>query len=172
MIRLDAVGYAIKKPGTSCFMIPETFRFIAALTSQAHALGMEVFVEIHSHYLQQIEIARQVDWVYDFALPPLILHSLFTRDASALRNWLSIRPQNASQCWTRTTALESSMSALGVTANQACLRRMKSTDLVETIHSRSNGQSRKATGAAANNLDVYQVNCTFYDALGRRATNT
>ena len=39
--------------------------------------------------------------------------------------------------------------------------------LVETIHSRSNGQSRMATGAAANNLDLYQVNCTFYDALGR-----
>ena len=40
--------------------------------------------------------------------------------------------------------------------------------LVETIHSRSNDQSRQATGAAANNLDLYQVNCTFYDALGRR----
>ena len=33
LIRLDAVGYAIKKPGTSCFMIPETFRFIESLTS-------------------------------------------------------------------------------------------------------------------------------------------
>ncbi len=31
VIRLDAVGYAIKKPGTSCFMIPETFDFIAEL---------------------------------------------------------------------------------------------------------------------------------------------
>ena len=39
---------------------------------------------------------------------------------------------------------------------------------METIHARSNGQSRQATGAAANNLDLYQVNCTFYDALGRR----
>src|SRR5204862_6452176 len=40
--------------------------------------------------------------------------------------------------------------------------------LFETIHERSAGQSRKATGAAASNLDLYQVNCTFYDALGRR----
>ena len=39
--------------------------------------------------------------------------------------------------------------------------------LVETIHERSNNQSRQATGAAASNLDLYQVNCTFYDALGR-----
>ena len=66
-IRLDAVGYAIKKAGTSCFMIPETFDFIAELTAQAHTLGIEVLVEIHSHYLEQIEIAKQVDWVYDFA---------------------------------------------------------------------------------------------------------
>jgi len=40
--------------------------------------------------------------------------------------------------------------------------------LVETIHERSHGASRQATGAAATNLDLYQVNCTFYDALGAR----
>jgi sucrose phosphorylase len=39
--------------------------------------------------------------------------------------------------------------------------------LVEKIHTNSNGQSRRASGAAASNLDLYQVNCTFYDALGR-----
>src|SRR5206468_3139674 len=94
MIRLDAVGYAIKKAGTSCFMIPETFRFIDSLAAKAHPLGIEVLVEIHSHYSQQLEIARQVDWIYDFALPPLVLHSLFTRNVEALAHWLSIRPQN------------------------------------------------------------------------------
>lgn len=94
IIRLDAVGYAIKKPATSCFMIPETFEFIAELTSQAHQFGMEVLVEIHSYYKQQIQIAGQVDWVYDFALPPLVLHTLFSRNAEALGRWLSVRPQN------------------------------------------------------------------------------
>jgi sucrose phosphorylase len=39
--------------------------------------------------------------------------------------------------------------------------------LVETIHQRSHKESHQATGAAANNLDLYQVNCTFYDALAR-----
>jgi sucrose phosphorylase len=39
--------------------------------------------------------------------------------------------------------------------------------LVETIHERSQGQSRLATGAAAGNVDLYQVNCTYCDALGR-----
>jgi sucrose phosphorylase len=39
--------------------------------------------------------------------------------------------------------------------------------LVERIHQASRGHSRRATGAAASNLDLYQVNCSFYDALGR-----
>ncbi|MHB1872183.1 MAG: alpha-amylase family glycosyl hydrolase, partial [Steroidobacteraceae bacterium] len=76
-IRLDAVGYAIKRAGTSCFMLPETFEFIGELTALARSLGMEVLVEVHSHYLLQMDIAARVDWVYDFALPPLVLHALF-----------------------------------------------------------------------------------------------
>jgi sucrose phosphorylase len=168
MIRLDAVGYAIKKPGTSCFMIPETFRFISALTSQAHAMGIEVLVEIHSHYLQQVEIARQVDWVYDFALPPLVLHSLYTQNTKALKNWLAIRPQN-------TVTVLDTHDGIGVIDAGAAgdgkpglLAPAEIDNLVETIHLRSQGQSRKATGTAANNLDLYQVNCTYYDALGCR----
>ena len=38
--------------------------------------------------------------------------------------------------------------------------------LVAAIHRGSGGTSRLATGAAASNVDLYQVNCTFYDALG------
>lgn len=39
--------------------------------------------------------------------------------------------------------------------------------LVERIHANSGGTSRCATGSAASNVDLYQVNCTYYDALGR-----
>jgi sucrose phosphorylase len=168
MIRLDAVGYAIKKPGTSCFMIPETFNFIAELTSKAHSLGIEVLVEIHSYYQKQIKIAHQVDWVYDFALPPLVLHALFCGDPHPLARWLAISPRNA------VTVLDTH-DGIGVidvgadsTGNPGLLSPAEIDNLVETIHKRSCGQSKQATGAAANNLDLYQVNCTFLDALGGR----
>jgi sucrose phosphorylase len=168
-IRLDAVGYAIKKAGTSCFMIPETFEFIAALTGHAHTLGIQVLVEIHSHYLEQIAIAKRVDWVYDFALPPLVLHTLYTRNARQLNRWFEIRPRNA------VTVLDThdGIGVLDVGAdrkggNHPGLLTAEEIDrLVKTIHERSRNESLQATGAAANNLDLYQVNCTFYDALGR-----
>ena len=65
-------------------MTPETFAFIGELAARAGALGLGVLVEVHSYYLRQIEIAGQVDRVYDFALPPLVLHALHTGDAGPL----------------------------------------------------------------------------------------
>ena len=169
VIRLDAAGYAIKKVGTSCFMIPETFDFIAELRADANARGIEVLVEIHTHYQDQIEIAKQADWVYDFALPPLVLHTLYRRNACHLKRWLEISPRNA------VTVLDThdgiGVLDVGPTRNKhdglpGLLPPEEINALVETIHERSRGASRQATGAAASNLDLYQVNCTFYDALG------
>lgn len=170
MVRLDAVGHAIKKAGTSCFMIPETFAFIQYLTEQAAALEMEVLVEIHSHFRRQIEIARQVDRVYDFALPPLVLHAIFNHNARYLKQWLEISPRNA------ITVLDThdGIGVIDIGADRAdpenhpgLVPSNELDDVVEKIHANSNEQSRLATGAAASNLDLYQVNCTFYDALGR-----
>ncbi|MEP7287075.1 MAG: sucrose phosphorylase [Chloroflexota bacterium] len=168
-VRLDAVGYAIKKAGTSCFMIPETFDFIDQVTDYAKALGLEVLVEIHAYYRQQIEIAHRVDRVYDFALPTLILHAIFNKTARHLKHWLAISPRNA------VTVLDThdgigviDIGAMGDDPESSGLIPPEElTALVETIHEKSAGQSRKATGPAASNLDLYQVNCTYYDALGR-----
>jgi sucrose phosphorylase len=168
MVRLDAVGYAIKKAGTSCFMIPDTYRFIESLAAEARALGIEGLVEIHSHYLQQLEIARRVDWVYDFALPPLVLHSLFSHDARALGHWLRVRPNNAVTVLDTHDGIGVIDVGAGSEGEPGLLTSDEIDRLVETIDSRSRGQSRLATGAAASNLDLYQVNCTFYDALGSR----
>ncbi len=170
MVRLDAVGYALKKAGTSCFMEPYTFDFIAAFAAEAKQLGIEVLVEIHSHYRRQIEIAAQVDWVYDFALPPLVLHALFQHDAEPLKRWIALRPANS------LTVLDThdGIGIIDIGADAAdragspgLVSPAQLDALVERIHANSLGQSRQATGAAASNLDLYQVNCSFYDALAR-----
>jgi sucrose phosphorylase len=170
LVRLDAVGYAVKRAGSNCFMLPETFEFISELAARARRLGLEILVEIHSYYRRQVEIASRVDWVYDFALPPLVLHSCFSGSASALKHWIGIRPTNA------VTVLDThdGIGVIDIGADPdgrdrhpGLIADADMDTLVERIHSNSKGQSRLATGAAASNLDLYQVNCTFYDALGR-----
>jgi len=173
MVRLDAVGYAIKKAGESCFMMPETFAFIDEFAALARSMGLEVLVEVHSHYRKQIDIAQRVDWVYDFALPPLVLHAFFFKTAAYLRHWIAQRPVNA------VTVLDTH-DGIGIIdighdvtdpVNRPGLVPDEQLDrLVDMIHANSRGESRQATGAAASNLDIYQVNCSFYDAMGRDDT--
>ena len=167
MIRLDAAGYAIKTAGTSCFMTPGTFEFIGDLTTAARERGLEVLVEVHSHYRRQAQIAQRVDRVYDFALPPLVLHAAHTGDHAPLHSWLEMRPVNA------VTVLDTH-DGIGIvdvgadpeTGAPGLLEPDQIIALVDHIHAASAGRSRAATGAAASNLDLYQVNCTFFDALG------
>jgi sucrose phosphorylase len=94
-VRLDAVGYAVKTPGTDSFMTSETLEFTRVVVDLAHEAEVDVLVEVHAHYSQQLAIAPLVDWVYDFALAPLLLHSLGTGTIDRLATWFEIRPTNA-----------------------------------------------------------------------------
>ena len=169
MLRLDAVGYTGKEAGTDCFMTSATDEYTDRIHRYANERGAEVLVEVHGHHAQQIEIARHVDRVYDFALPPLVLHALTTGDLEPLAGWMAIRPSNA------VTVLDTH-DGIGIVdvgtsdlrpGEQGLLTPEQIDALVETIHENSGGTSRRATGAAASNVDLYQVNCTFYDALAR-----
>ncbi len=172
-VRLDAVGYAVKTPGTSCFMTPATLAFIGRLQRDLHRRGLRVLVEVHAHHARQIEVAQVADLVYDFALPPLVLWMLADGDASPLRNWLALRPRNA------VTVLDTH-DGIGVIdvgpddvdpSTPGLLSPDQISALVEWIHANTRGASRQATGARAGNVDVYQVNTTFYDAVGRSDTH-
>ncbi|WP_104163606.1 sucrose phosphorylase [Cryobacterium sp. N22] len=167
MIRMDAVGYAVKTPGTTSFMTPETFAFIEELRVEAAERGMQTLVEVHSYYKRQVEIAALVDSVYDFALPPLVLHAAHSGDHEPLLRWLEVRPTNA------VTVLDTH-DGIGIvdvgsdpdTGEAGLLNDAQLDALVESIHDATGGTSRLATGAAASNLDLYQVNSTFFAALG------
>lgn len=95
VVRLDAVGYAIKTPGNDSFMTEHTLEFVAEIAARLRASGLRVLVEVHAHYSQQLAIAPLVDLVYDFALPPLLLNALDTESVEKLAHWIDIRPHNA-----------------------------------------------------------------------------
>jgi sucrose phosphorylase len=150
-------------------MLPETFDFIRDLSAYAHRAGVDVLVEVHSHFQTQVDISKHVDYIYDFALPPLVLHALLTSDADPLVRWLGVRPTNV-------VSVLDTHDGIGVidvgpdpleVGRPGLLTQTQIDSLVEAIHRNTGGNSALATGVAASNLDVYQVNSTFYDALGR-----
>jgi sucrose phosphorylase len=103
-------------------------------------------------------------------LPPLLLHALEFKTSRALKQWIRIRPNNALNVLDTHDGIgivDIGPDPLDRNARPGLVPEAELDALVESIHRNSGGASRKATGAAASNLDLYQVNCTYYDALGR-----
>ena len=94
IVRLDAVGYVNKKPGTSCFFVkPEIFEFLNWIRDITAANGIELLPEVHAEIQTQLELSKKGFWIYDFVLPYLILEALLTKNSAKLKEYLQNRPE-------------------------------------------------------------------------------
>jgi sucrose phosphorylase len=167
-VRLDAVGYAVKTPGTDSFMTSETLGFVREIVALARAEGLRVLVEVHAHYTQQLAIAPLVDEVYDFALAPLLLHCLGTGTSDRLLEWLRIRPRNA------ITVLDTHDGIGIVDAGPAgelpgLIDEAEMAAIFERAAVATRGHSTIASVIPAWMSLPHQINATFFSALGADA---
>jgi sucrose phosphorylase len=92
-IRLDAIAYLWKEIGTSCIHLPQTHRIIQLLRSVMDEVAPYVHLITETNVPHQDNISYfgdgtdEAQLVYNFALPPLILHTFHTGSARVLSDW-------------------------------------------------------------------------------------
>jgi len=95
IVRLDAVGYVIKKMGTSCFLVePEFQQFLSWIKETAGKYNIQLLCEIHAETEIQNRLARKGYWIYDFVLPYVVLETLLLGKSALLYRILHDRPHN------------------------------------------------------------------------------
>jgi sucrose phosphorylase len=93
ILRLDAVTYLWAEPGTSCASLEETheiiklFRDVVDLIAPGVALITETNVPHEENISYFGNGHDEAHMVYNFALPPLVLHTFYTEDSTALSDW-------------------------------------------------------------------------------------
>jgi sucrose 6(F)-phosphate phosphorylase len=93
MVRLDAIGYVVKKQGTSCFFVePEIFQFLQWIAEISKSLDIEILPEVHSVFSIQKKLSEKKYWIYDFILPYIILDTMINGKSKKLRKYLKDRP--------------------------------------------------------------------------------
>ena len=160
MVRLDAFAYAVKRAGGSCFFEePGVWELLNECAEILKPYGVGILPEIHEHYTIQLKIADKNLPVYDFALPMLLLHAIYFGDAQYLKHWLDICPRN------QYTTLDTH-DGIGVVDVKDLLPDAEIERTRDHLYDFGANVKRSYNTAAYNNLDVYQVNCTYYSALG------
>lgn len=92
-IRLDAIAYLWKEIGTPCIHLPQTHRVIQLFRAVLDEVFPHVLLITETNVPHEDNIAyfgdgvNEAQMVYNFALPPLVLHALLTGDTRALTRW-------------------------------------------------------------------------------------
>jgi len=93
ILRLDAVTYLWSEPGTCCIHLDQTHEIVKLMRDVLDAVAPEVAIITETNVPHQENISYfgdgtdEAQMVYNFALPPLVLHAFYRQDAGALAKW-------------------------------------------------------------------------------------
>ena len=162
IVRLDAVGYIIKKMGTSCFFVePEIYEFLDWIMEVAKSMNIELLPEVHSHYSIQYKLAKHGFWIYDFILPYRILDTLLHRSSKGLVEYLKTRPHK------QFTMLDCHDGIPVKPDLDGLLEPGEANRVVDICVKRGANLSRIVSDEHkdADGFDVHQIRCSYYSML-------
>jgi len=160
IVRLDALGYVIKKAGTTSFMVePEIYEFMSWVGGVAATMGLVVLPEVHDVYATHTRLSEHGHWTYDFVLPGLVLQTFATGNAQRLAAHLDASPARQFTTLDCHDGIPVRPDLDGILTSSEML------DLADRALAAGANVNRLVSEAASDRVDVHQVNCTYYSAL-------
>jgi sucrose phosphorylase len=174
IIRLDAFAYLHKEPGQpNFFNRPGTWEYLGRLRDIAHKYKLVIFPEIHSEYGAGIheEISREGYPIYDFFFPGLMIDALDRGRNEALLQWIAdirskkLQTINMLGSHDGIPVLDLKGIMVGGTYRPGLLSDELIEETVQRIIDRG-GLTKNLYDASGKKIAYYQVNATFFSALG------
>ncbi|RLC67475.1 MAG: sugar phosphorylase [Chloroflexi bacterium] len=167
IIRLDAIAYLWKEVGTSCIHLEETHRVVKLFRAVLDAVAPHVILITETNVPHEENVSYfgdgfdEAQMVYQFPLPPLVLHTFHTADASRLSEWDS----GLSTPSDRTTFFNflASHDGVGVRPVEGILTPAEVQSLVERTLAHGGYVSYKTNPDGSRS--VYELNISYFDVL-------
>ncbi len=170
IIRLDAIAYLWKQPGTNCIHLPQTH---AAVQLMRHVLdrvapGTLILTETNVPHAENISYfgdgCDEAHMVYQFSLPPLLLDAIHSGETAALRDWLgSLNPRSRQTTFFNFTA---SHDGTGVRPLEGIVPEQRAEQLAEIVVDHGGRVSTRRNSDGSDS--PYELNITYLDAVADR----
>ncbi len=166
-IRLDAIAFLWKEIGTSCLHLPQTHRLVQLMRAvlEETAPQVRLITETNVPHAENLSYfgdgANEAHLVYNFALPPLVLHALTTGNGATLSRWAATLRTPSE----RTTFFNflASHDGIGLNPARGLLTEAEIDALVARTQAHGGLVSRKHNPDGS--TSAYELNITFFDAL-------
>jgi sucrose phosphorylase len=168
ILRLDAVTYIWAEPGTECVHLPQTHAVIKLLRDVLDfvAPGVAIITETNVPHEDNISYFGnghdEAHMVYNFALPPLVLHTFYREDATAISKWAQ-GMRNPSDTATFFNMLDTH-DGVGLMGVKGILSTEDIAFIVERAGEHGAYVSYKAT---EDGEEPYEINTTWWSAVNR-----
>jgi sucrose phosphorylase len=167
LIRLDAIAYLWKEPGTRCIHLAQTHHIVQFFRAifDLYAPYVKLITETNVPHSENISYfgdgSNEAQLVYNFALPPLVLHTLQTGDARAISQWAASLSISSEE--TTFFNFLASHDGIGLTPASTLIKPEEVGDLISRtlalgglVSYRNNPDGTKTP---------YELNINYFDAL-------
>lgn len=166
MFRLDAVAFLWKEPGTPSIHLQQTHELIKILRLliEHHSPQAVVITETNvpnRENLTYLGNANEAHVIYNFSLPPLLIHTLITGNCRHLKTWLMSMPP--AQMGTTYLNFIASHDGVGLRPTDGLLSEEEKQGLINTMESFGGKVSYRRTEDGRD--QPYEMNIALYDAL-------
>ncbi|MDZ8117673.1 sugar phosphorylase [Pontiella agarivorans] len=167
IIRLDAIAYLWKQVGTSCIHLKQTHEVVKLMRDLLDMVAPEVVLLTetnvpHAENISYFGKGDEAHMVYQFSLPPLLLHGLTKGNSTYLTNWAASLNDLPQKCtYFNFTA---SHDGIGVRPLQGIIPNDELLKLADRVKSLGGHVSMKANSDGTES--PYELNITYFDAMG------
>jgi sucrose phosphorylase len=174
ILRLDAFAYLHKQVGESNFFNkPGTWDYLERIKKIAQQNNLMLLPEIHAEYGLHLhdEVANEGYYIYDFFLPGLTIHTIENQTSKALLSWAKeiiakgYKTVNMLGCHDGIPVLDLKGKEVNGVYNKGLLKDVEIEKIMTTIMERG-GRVKNLYDPSGNKISYYQINATFFSALG------
>ena len=166
IFRLDAIAYLWKENGTKCINLRQTHEIIKLLRIISNYLNVETVIITETNLPEKENLSYfgnsdEANWIYNFSLPPLLIHAFLFENNSYLNKWSKNLP--VTKFGNNYLNFIASHDGIGIRPTEGILNNKSLNNFLKRL--KKNGSKFSYRKVHNKSKKVYEANITVFDAL-------
>ena len=166
IFRLDAIAYLWKKDGTNCINLKQTHQIVKLLRIITNLLNVQTVIITETNLPEKENLSYfgkndEANWIYNFSLPPLLIHAFLFENSSYLTKWSKSLPN--AKLGNSYLNFIASHDGIGMRPTEGILSKRSLNSFLKRL--KKNGSKFSYRKVQNKSKKVYEANITVFDAL-------